>query len=471
MYTFISVSKTLPTIQPKQECPGFKCTSGISKCIPNKRICDKIIDCLNGEDELNCDPTRSTFTDNLFMTPISKDSQFIEELNLQTKEAEADLANNEFTSKVDNASNTESITSYLIPTTSTEPTVKTYKSNTLNIKGYEKDVIIKNRSNDIDIETGSTNKISKAVEQIDFTKASTREIPNLRSNEVKSSSEEHTTDDPESKDISREADESRRGDVTFIMSTSRESLEPMSIVKTTQGKEVDINEDWTDADGLMKSTVAIATSNTESPVTIVTKFSEINLETATNKIIIENKELPTTSTEKIISTESVTENKLPETSTENIVLTDSVTENKFIQEKITENNDSKENMIKNKDVSEITTRTKLPDEFESKTENEVKVHLSALVSNNNNFETTTISGLQSKDLLINLPDTDNAPTLHTNLKNWTEFTTYSPFAKNLLDLEEKTELTDKIKKIIQSQLQPAKVRNKHRFQDSFECRR
>ncbi|KPJ19500.1 Serine protease nudel [Papilio machaon] len=48
-------SKDLPTIQPKHNCPGFRCESGITKCLPKKRICDGIIDCLSGEDELNCD--------------------------------------------------------------------------------------------------------------------------------------------------------------------------------------------------------------------------------------------------------------------------------------------------------------------------------------------------------------------------------------------------------------------------------
>ncbi|XP_048007438.1 serine protease nudel [Leguminivora glycinivorella] len=52
-------SKTLPKIQPKAECPGFKCVTGIFKCLPNKRVCDKIVDCLGGEDEANCASMRS----------------------------------------------------------------------------------------------------------------------------------------------------------------------------------------------------------------------------------------------------------------------------------------------------------------------------------------------------------------------------------------------------------------------------
>ncbi|XP_063377037.1 serine protease nudel isoform X1 [Cydia fagiglandana] len=52
-------SKTLPKIQPKTECPGFKCITGIFKCLPNKRVCDKIIDCLGGEDEADCASMRS----------------------------------------------------------------------------------------------------------------------------------------------------------------------------------------------------------------------------------------------------------------------------------------------------------------------------------------------------------------------------------------------------------------------------
>ncbi|XP_050343182.1 serine protease nudel [Nymphalis io] len=64
-------SKTLPMLQPKQECPGFRCDSGILKCLPKKRMCDKIIDCLDGEDEYNCDVARSSVSSTI-TEPITR---------------------------------------------------------------------------------------------------------------------------------------------------------------------------------------------------------------------------------------------------------------------------------------------------------------------------------------------------------------------------------------------------------------
>ncbi|CAK1598802.1 unnamed protein product [Parnassius mnemosyne] len=62
---FHILSNSLPSIQPKQECPGFRCESGITKCLPKKRMCDGIIDCLSGEDEISCDyKNLKTFSDN-----------------------------------------------------------------------------------------------------------------------------------------------------------------------------------------------------------------------------------------------------------------------------------------------------------------------------------------------------------------------------------------------------------------------
>lgn len=68
----ITASKKLPKIQPKQECPGFRCDSGMTKCIPKNRMCDKIIDCLDGEDEYNCDVIQSSETNTLSVQLTNK---------------------------------------------------------------------------------------------------------------------------------------------------------------------------------------------------------------------------------------------------------------------------------------------------------------------------------------------------------------------------------------------------------------
>lgn len=49
---------------PKYECPGYRCVWGGALCISKRRHCDGIVDCLGGEDELNC-PKRRNFDDML----------------------------------------------------------------------------------------------------------------------------------------------------------------------------------------------------------------------------------------------------------------------------------------------------------------------------------------------------------------------------------------------------------------------
>lgn len=44
----------LPEIRPLQECPGHRCVWGGGQCISKKRRCDGVVDCLGGEDEINC---------------------------------------------------------------------------------------------------------------------------------------------------------------------------------------------------------------------------------------------------------------------------------------------------------------------------------------------------------------------------------------------------------------------------------
>lgn len=44
----------LPKIQPHKLCPGYVCVWGGKRCIPQRKRCDRIVDCLGGEDEVGC---------------------------------------------------------------------------------------------------------------------------------------------------------------------------------------------------------------------------------------------------------------------------------------------------------------------------------------------------------------------------------------------------------------------------------
>uniref|UniRef100_A0A1B0CG37 Putative trypsin-like serine protease n=1 Tax=Lutzomyia longipalpis TaxID=7200 RepID=A0A1B0CG37_LUTLO len=48
-------SADLPGQQPKEVCPGFVCIWGGLRCIPKSYHCDQQIDCLGGEDEVDCE--------------------------------------------------------------------------------------------------------------------------------------------------------------------------------------------------------------------------------------------------------------------------------------------------------------------------------------------------------------------------------------------------------------------------------
>ncbi|XP_055910873.1 serine protease nudel [Eupeodes corollae] len=47
-------SEFLPKVQPKQLCPGYVCIWGGKRCIPQSKRCDRLVDCLGGEDEVGC---------------------------------------------------------------------------------------------------------------------------------------------------------------------------------------------------------------------------------------------------------------------------------------------------------------------------------------------------------------------------------------------------------------------------------
>jgi len=61
----VSEETNLPQERPKQYCPGIQCSTG-NRCIPTKRKCDKYVDCMNAEDEQNCDYTGSQYNVNIY---------------------------------------------------------------------------------------------------------------------------------------------------------------------------------------------------------------------------------------------------------------------------------------------------------------------------------------------------------------------------------------------------------------------
>lgn len=49
----MSIGTNKVTRFPLQKCPGYVCNT-TGKCLPKKHHCDRIIDCLLGDDEMNC---------------------------------------------------------------------------------------------------------------------------------------------------------------------------------------------------------------------------------------------------------------------------------------------------------------------------------------------------------------------------------------------------------------------------------
>lgn len=59
IFLSISAEDNIPTRQPVQKCPGIECRTS-PRCISKKHQCDRIVDCLEGDDEMAC-PTDTSF--------------------------------------------------------------------------------------------------------------------------------------------------------------------------------------------------------------------------------------------------------------------------------------------------------------------------------------------------------------------------------------------------------------------------
>lgn len=84
--------------RPLNICPGFSCTSGFGKCIPSKKRCNGIVDCLNGEDESGCESHinygmyRESVTDSIDDSSKSKNDN-AEQSTTPTASTASDIGN------------------------------------------------------------------------------------------------------------------------------------------------------------------------------------------------------------------------------------------------------------------------------------------------------------------------------------------------------------------------------------------
>ncbi|XP_046405684.1 serine protease nudel isoform X2 [Ischnura elegans] len=51
----IDLAAESPRNTPQLKCPGLECSLGEAQCVPKKRVCDGVVDCLGAEDEIGCE--------------------------------------------------------------------------------------------------------------------------------------------------------------------------------------------------------------------------------------------------------------------------------------------------------------------------------------------------------------------------------------------------------------------------------
>lgn len=210
---YFTASKSLPLVQPIQECPGFKCKSGISKCLPLNRKCDKIVDCLHAEDEVSCD-----FTDMRSVNALFSNGSNNTDRNKSSEKRESVL------SQVSLTSNT--IHPVYDKLTTEETITSTFKTSTeVSTTSYEK-------HESQTMETTVENKTP------DYTQASTTEVSlSISFEEIESDSTESVTADPT---ITNYEITDTRGDLeSLAMPFTTETLETRASIKKETKNESD----------------------------------------------------------------------------------------------------------------------------------------------------------------------------------------------------------------------------------------
>ncbi|XP_046613613.1 serine protease nudel isoform X1 [Neodiprion virginianus] len=114
--------REIPKYKPLARCPGYYCHSGSRKCYSAKRRCDKIVDCMDAEDEFNC----HMFPDfSIHRNTDSSDFDFVaatrEDLSTQTEINQEETVDAEMTTAALTTEPSTTPQSVIISTTTIEP--------------------------------------------------------------------------------------------------------------------------------------------------------------------------------------------------------------------------------------------------------------------------------------------------------------------------------------------------------------
>ena len=85
----------LPDKLPNTTCDGITCKRGSGVCVPRKFLCDRVVDCLHAEDEVDCLPLKPVAIADV--TPLNVTATTLAPLINATGMSAASCADGEFT--------------------------------------------------------------------------------------------------------------------------------------------------------------------------------------------------------------------------------------------------------------------------------------------------------------------------------------------------------------------------------------
>lgn len=447
---FVSASKVLPKFQPIQECPGFKCETGISKCLPNKRKCDRIVDCLDGEDETQCEYTKtvSTLADSIFV-----DKSSLEEL-LEKKEVLT-----ESTSITSSNINQKESTSPKIPSDKTVTSTEVIDASDPSEKSTNTEQL------DLEDEQNPF-KNSQSQESNEFEKQDLENEKSLSShqNSRQSNSDKKRdmgpAENPANHSQTKESTDAQKldfenGENPVGKSQLRESADAENtglksgenLKSHVQSKEV-INDEG------INLSISEETS-TDDPKSMISRETPSPNRGDTEMITLDF------SVESLESGSSVLE-RLKETTTTKLS-----TSNIFEDSKITKTLETStsaftyNDFIEPIDKKEPTTRSpfikqSFEDNVEDQAENKSGLRIKLLPVMN-----ATESDQEDIEKIFTNDDRNITDSHHHE----------EPSAKILPEFNNTSDPLNQIEDIFSSELEPAKIRRKHRVPNEFECRR